>query len=308
MSRPTISVLLLAPVFSLAIAAHAQTELTDEQARKLAADAVAKATSTPGNQLNTKRREDLEDALFSFQRKIAGRIHKIAWFYDVVNGGYQITPNEATYSTPTRRWLVAVCTDDGTTSGLEGFGDGEAAFDRLISKAGVEIHNATQAQNFTRFYLSAVYGNADNVVYEELRLRHKVEEHFVGYADSQEPSVKKEQRFRTWWTAFKAKSTGQLAPTTKAEGGNQYRVLLNILDMTVGRPPELSQWSVQVRSDGTARLLAKRPVFPASSKRAESTDNRAGSKITLLNALMAAGCRFENRSTSVITHSTRCDC
>ncbi len=217
-------------------------------------------------------RVSLEDALFSFQRKIARRIHKAAWFYDVVNGGYLITPNEATYSTPTQRWLVAVSTDDGTTSGLEGFSDGEEAFDKLISKAGVEIHNATQAQNFTRFYLSAVYGNTDNVVYEELRLRHKVEEHFVGYADSQEPPAKKEQRFKTWWTAFKAKSTGRLAPIAKAEGENQYRVLLNIVEMTVGRPPELSQWSVQVRSDGTARLLAKQPVFPASSKRAKSTE------------------------------------
>jgi len=271
MKRLAMLLLPLAAAFSVAVAAHAQTVLTDEQARKVAADTVAKATSNPANQLNTKRREDLEDALFSFQRKIVGHIHKAAYFYDVVNGGYQITANEATYSTPRQRWLVAVSTDDGTASGLEGFSNGEAAFDKLISKAGVEIHDATQAQNFTGFYLSAVYGNADNVIYEELRLRHKVEEHFVGYTDSQEPSAKKEQRFRTWWSAFKAKSTGRLAPTAKAEGENQYRVLLNILGMTVGRPPKLSQWSVQVRSDGTTRLLTKQPVFPASSKRAKST-------------------------------------
>ena len=289
-------VLLLASAFSAALLAHAQTALTDEQARKLAANTVAKVTNTPADQLNTKRREDLEDVLFSFQRKIAGRIHKAAYFYDVVNGGYQITANEATYSTPTQRWLVAISADDGTTFGLEGFSDGEAAFDELISKAGVEIHDTTQAQNYTRFYLSAVYGNADNVVYDELRLRHKVQEHFVGYADSQEPPAKKEQRFRTWWTAFKAKGSGPLAPTAKAEGKNRYRVLLNILSMTVGRPPELWQWSVQVQSDGTTRLLMKQLAFPPSSKRGKSTTTTAGRKTSpqtlpqpMPNGLQTAG-------------------
>jgi len=242
--------------------AHAQQALTDEQARRHAADTVAKANSSSANELNTRRREDLEDALFSFQRKIAGHIHKAAYFYDVVNGGYQITVNEVTYSTPTERWLVAVSTEDGQTFGLEGFTEGVAAFNRLMSKADVEIRNASQAQAFTSFYLGGVYGDADNVLYDDLRLRHKVEEHFAGYSDSQEPLAKKEQRYRSWWTRFKARQAGRLAPNAKPEGEDAYLVTLNVLSMTVGRPPEVSQWSVRVQSNGDTQLLGKRAVFP----------------------------------------------
>lgn len=267
--KPTaMLVLLLASAFSFMVTAHAQSAPTDEQARKLAAEAVAKVTSIPAGQLNTKRREDLEDALFSFQIKVGGHLHKAAYFYTVVDGGYHITPNEVTYSTPTHQWLVAVSNSNDATYGLDGFENGETAFDKLISDAGVQVRDATQAENFTRFYLGAVYGNADNVVYDELRLRHKIEEHFVGYADLQEPTSKKEQRFKTWWTAFKAKSLGRLAPTAKAETGSQYRVTVNVLGMTVGRSPELSQWSLQVQSNGTTRVLGKQLLFPVPSKKA----------------------------------------
>ncbi len=255
-------VLLLASVFSVVATVHAQNALTDEQARTLAMDTVAKATSTPTNQLNTKRREDLEDSLFSFQRKIIGHIRRSTNFYDVVNGGFQITADEATFSTPTQRWLVAVSTDNGATFGLEGFNDAETAFNRLISKSGFDIRNATQAENFTKFYLSAVYGNADNVVYDELRLRHRVEEHFVGYADSQEPLARKEHRYRIWWAGLAARNAGQLPPSTKYDGDNRYLVSLNILSMTVGRPPELLQWLVHVQGDGTCTVLSKKAIYP----------------------------------------------
>jgi hypothetical protein len=262
MKHSATAVLLLLSVFSVVGSAPAQSKLTDEQARKLAADTVAKAIRIPANQLNTKRREDVEDALFSFQRKIVGRIHRAANFYDVLNGGYQITAEEATYSTPTQRWLVAVSMDDGTTFGLEGFDGAEITFNRLISKAGVDIHNATQAQNFTKFYLSAVYGNAENIVYDELRLRHKVEEHFVGYADSQEPLARKEHRYRVWWAGLMARNAGQLAPNAQSDGADRYRVSVNVLSMTVGRAPELVQWLVQVQDDGTCMVLSKKAIYP----------------------------------------------
>ncbi len=61
MKRITLMVLLLllATFSRMTPVSYGQSALTDEKARVLAADAVAKATSTPGNQLNTKRREDL---------------------------------------------------------------------------------------------------------------------------------------------------------------------------------------------------------------------------------------------------------
>jgi hypothetical protein len=274
MKHSAMLVSLLASSFFIVTAVHAQNALTDEQARKLAADTVARATGTPANQLNTRRREDVEDALFSFQRKVAGRIHRVANFYDVLNGGYQITADQATYSTPTQRWLVAVSTDAGATFGLEGFSDAETAFDRLISKSDVEIHNAAQAENFSRFYLGAVYGNSDNIVYDELRLRHKVEEHFVGYADLQEPLAQKERRYRVWWAGLKARNPAQLSPSTKSDGDNRYRVSVNILRMTVGRPPELLQWSVQVQSDGSCRVLSKKTIYPPDTHKLRNSNLR----------------------------------
>jgi hypothetical protein len=263
MKCSAILLIALASLFSLFTAANAQSAaVTDEQARKLATDAVAKATMIAANELTTKRREDLEDALFSFQRKIVGYIRKGALFYDVVNGGYQITPDEVTYRKPTQRWLVAVSTEDGATFGLEGFTDGDAAFGRLMSKAAIEVQNDSQAEAFTTFYLSAVYGSAENVVYDELRLRQKVEEHFVGYADSQEPLARKEQRYRTWWSGFKARKAGPLAPSAQAEENGRYRVLVRILGMTIGEPPELSEWSVHVQSNGSCEVRSKNSIYP----------------------------------------------
>jgi hypothetical protein len=265
MKRSAKLMLVLASAFSVT-AVSAQVAPTDEQARERAAETVANATKIATKSLNTKRREDLEDALFSFQRKILGKIRRRAYFYDVVDGGYWVTRNEATYSTPSRRWLVAVSTDDGTAFGLEGFTDPEATFNKLMLNVGVDLNNASQAETFARFYLGAVFGNQKNIIFDEIRLRHEVEEHFVGYSNTQEPVAHKEQRYRAWWAAFKSTSVGKLEPCAQAEGNEHYRVTLKILNLTVGHAPELTQWSVKVGIDGTARLLDKHPVFPTKQR------------------------------------------
>ena len=264
--KPLIVMLFLVPMFCFDVTAGAQNRSTDEQARKLATTVVAMATNIPGSQLNTKRREDLEADLFGFQTKIVGHIQKAAHFYSVVEGGYQFTPNEVTYSPPANQWLVAVSATGDRTYGLEGFAKGEESFNELVTDASGKIRIVAEAEIFTRFYLTAVYGNADSVVYEELRLRHKAEEHFVGYSDSQEPIARMEKRFRTWWTAFKAEGPARLAPDTKIEPGEQYRVTVNVLEMTVGRPPVLWRWSIEVHGNGATKLLAKQPIFPARGK------------------------------------------
>jgi len=247
--------------------ACAETAPNDEQARALAIEAVVKATTYPRSELNTKRVEELEDDLFYTQVKIRGRIHKGASFYRVDNGGYQITPDEATYRPHSAQsWYVAVATDDGETFGLYGFKDADAGFQKLISKIRVEVMNASQAQAFAKFYLEAVYQARASVVYDELRLKHNVEEHFVGYADSQEPVTKKEARFRQWWSGFVAKKIGPLEPTVKTRDDDGYQVLVRMLEMTIGRPPELWEWTLEIQKNGAARLASKRPVFPASTR------------------------------------------
>ena len=129
------------------------------------------------------------------------------------------------------------------------------------------MRNVAEAENFAKFYLKVVYGDAGNIVYDELRLRHHVEEHFLGYADSQESVEKKEKRFRNWWSDFKARKVGSLQPETKSEPGSRYEVVMKILEMTVGLKPELWQWSLQIRSDGMTQLLSKELVVPAPTMR-----------------------------------------
>ncbi len=170
---------------------------------------------------------------------------------------------------------MAVSVAGDKTYGLEGFADGEAAFNNMISDAKVEIGNASQAESFTRFYMDCVYGNANNIVYDELRLRHKVEDHFVGYAELRDAGAEKVRHFRQWWDAYKARSVGRLAPTVSDADEDHYLVLVDILEMTVGRRPELEQWSVNVRKDGNTRLLAKHLVFASSS-----TSSRSDSILT----------------------------
>lgn len=268
--------LLLASVLS--IATTAQTALSDEQARALTIDHVAKTTSISKGELNTRRLEEVEDDLFSFQTKISGQIRKGAYFYRVEDGGWHISsPTEATYSSHSLHvWYVAISTAaDHEAFGLLGFKDADTTFQHLVSRIPMQVRNASEATHFARFYLKTVYGRADNIVYDELSLRHHVEEHFIGYADSQEPVARKEQRFRNWWNGYKAKSIGSLQPSANAEGTNRYKVVMKILEMTVGLQPELSQWSVEVQSDGATRLLSKQPVFPGSLKGTKSTTRPA---------------------------------
>ncbi|MGB7621535.1 MAG: hypothetical protein WBN92_04215 [Terriglobia bacterium] len=256
-------VVVLASTFSVSLA-HAQTAPSDEQARALAIEAVTKATGTAKAELNTRRLENLEDDFFSFQRLIKGQIKKAAYFYHVQDGGWHIiSPDEVTYSTHSSRvWYVAISTTDGEAFGLFGFKNATEDFTRLVTKLPVEVLNTSKAQSFARFYLDMIY-QQQFIIYDELSLKHHAEDHFVGYANSQEPIAKKEQRFHHWWNEFKAtKMTGPLAPTAKAEGNNRYRVEMKILQMTVGLPPELWQWSLEIHSDGASRLVEKRPLFP----------------------------------------------
>lgn len=264
-----------AAVFGLILASslfgglgRVDTPPSDERARALAVEAVAKATGISPSELNTRRLENLEDDLFLSQMKIAGRIRKGAYFYEVENGGYLITPDDVTYRPHSwQRWYVAVSTTDGETFGLFRFEDANEGFRLLVTKIPVEIKDAVEARIFARFYLEAVYQRRASIVYDELRLKHNVEEHFLGYYDSRESVAKKEQRFRRWWNGFKAtRVAGPLEPTVKAVGNDRYVVMMRILEMTVGRPPELWEWSVEIRRDGVSRLLGKHPLFPASVK------------------------------------------
>jgi len=266
-----------AAVFGLVLAsslfgglARADAPPNDERARALAAEAAAKATGISKSELNTRRLEGLEDDLFFSEIKIAGRIRKGAYFYEVENGGYLITTDGVRYRPRSpQRWYVAVSTTDGETFGLFGFAKANEAFRRLVMKIPVEIKDAVEAKIFAKFYLEAVYQRRAGIVYDELRFKHKVEEHFLGYYDSQEPVAEKEQRFRRWWNGFKAtRLAGPLEPTAKAEVSDGYVVSMRILEMTVGRPPELWEWSFGIQKDGVSQLLGKRPLFPASVEQA----------------------------------------
>ena len=249
--------------------AYAEAAPSDEQARALAMETVAKASGISKTDLTTKRMEGLEDNLFFSQEKILGRIRKGAYFYKVEDGGWQITPNEAMHRDPSRSWYVAVSTTDGETFGLFGFKDANDAFNRLVKKIPVEVKDAVEANIFAKFYVEAVYQTRANVVYDELWLRHQAEDHFVGYADTQEPRAKKEGRFRQWWSGFEAKKVGPLEPTAKADSNDRYRVVMKVLEMTVGRSPELWEWSFEIQRDGAVGLADKRALFPPAVKSAQ---------------------------------------
>jgi len=243
----------------------AQVTQTDEHARFLAMGAVEKASGIQIDGLNTKRREDIEETLFRFQEKVIGHFEKKVYVYEVTTGGYHISHNELEYSSSTRAWLVAV-SNDGMTFGLSGFADAGSAFNSLASKIGVNIGNSTQAELFARLYLNVVLDDAGNIVYDDLRLKHQVEEHFVGYADSEEPLAEKEARYQAWWRRFERLNLRQIAPATNCNESSVCTAVFNVLSMTIGRPPELWRYSVEVKANGMTRLMEHRQVFPLGSK------------------------------------------
>ena len=152
------------------------------------------------------------------------------------------------------------------TFGLSGFADAGSAFNSLASKIGVNIGNSTQAELFARLYLNVVLDDAGNIVYDDLRLKHQVEEHFVGYADSEEPLAEKEARYQAWWRRFERLNLRQIAPATNCNESSVCTAVFNVLSMTIGRPPELWRYSVEVKANGMTRLMEHRQVFPLGSK------------------------------------------
>src|SRR5438105_4359691 len=132
MKRTTLIVLLISLFVSHA---GGQNAPNDEQARALAVDAVATIAGVAKTDLNTKRLEELEDDLFSFQTKIFGQIRKGAYFYRVGEGGWHITsPKEVSHvSGSSQVWYVAISTVNGEAFGLLGFKDADANFRRLMS-------------------------------------------------------------------------------------------------------------------------------------------------------------------------------
>jgi hypothetical protein len=269
MKRAAMLLLFLMSVFYFVTPALAQNSgPNDEQARALAIDCVTKVTNISKPELNTKRLEDLEDVFFSFQIKISGRIRKGAYFYKVEEEGWHIiTPSDVTYTSGSSQvWYVGISMSDGEPFQLLGFKNADAGFQRLVSRIPVQVKDVSEAAVFANFYLGTVYGNADRVVYDELRLKHNVEEYFIGYSGSQESTAKNEKRFRDWWHGFDSRKIGPMQPSTHTEDADGYQVSMLILEKTVGLPPELWKWSVEIQKDGTSHVVSKSLVFPTNLK------------------------------------------
>ncbi len=241
-----------------------QATISDEQVRAAAEDKVSKAMEIPRSALTTRRREDLDDSLFSFQRKIAGHIHRGGFFVEVVDGGYQVTPAEATFTPPTRKWLVAV-SPDGKPYGLYGFPDALAAFNELVSSVGVDVRNESQAESFGRFCLAAVEASDSSILYDKLRLRHKAEEQFLGYMDSHTPTSVKEQQFLKWWRGFAALNVRNIAPQV-VKTDSSYTVRFNLLQLTTGRTPSIAAWVIGISAGGTCKVQSRQTVYPIEGK------------------------------------------
>src|SRR5271155_3635933 len=101
-------------------------DIQDGQAREKAKAAVRSAMQFPSTHfLRAVRDENMEEDLFSFQAKIKGRIAKFAYFYEVIENGFEIVSPEEVIShgsvDGTRKWLIAVSRQTGTVYGLLGF-------------------------------------------------------------------------------------------------------------------------------------------------------------------------------------------
>ncbi len=153
--------------------------------------------------LRVIRRQDWEDALFSLQLLVTGRIAKAALFFEVRgDGSFVLSPDEAVTivtSHGSRKWAVAVARDNGEVFGLYGLPDPELSFQQLTQHSRLSISSEADAERAAFLFFKTVKNlDGETLVYTSMQLRHRVERHY----HHKNPKRRSRSLAAKWWRRF----------------------------------------------------------------------------------------------------------
>ena len=234
---------------------------------KLIAETTTKETFTHNKSLPLRvhRREDLEDNVFSFQRKIIGKIAKAVYIFEVTNvGHFVISPEDSIYvgsSDGQQKWLVAISINSGQPYKLFGFKNAEEEFNKLIESADIVISTSERVQLYTYLYFNLVVDlDSTTLLFSNRDLKHKSEDIFFTY----NPEKKAQKLYRDWWSRFiKAKlliEDVQMSNYTNSDIGI-YTVNFFSLDSSIERIPQITSWTLHFTQKGTILNKETKIVF-----------------------------------------------
>lgn len=213
--------------------------------------------------LRAHRREDLEDNLFGFQVKTAGKIAKAVYFFEMSETGYFVlSPEEAIYvisNDGELKWLVAISTTTGQPYTLYGFKDAESEFNKLVQDANLSITNRSDAESFAYFYFTLIrdlYGNYR--VYDLRSLKYKVESSFLAHHSN----IKAKRLYKTWMSGFLHNKLNTNLGVTAIKIFDDYFVSMKYLNKPISKIPQLMLVNLKINHKGICIIKQNETIYP----------------------------------------------
>jgi len=211
--------------------------------------------------LDTLRREDLEKQFLAFRHPFPPPVPATPYFYEVTEEG-EAEKDEKTIIHVSFHgglgYYTAISPKTGTVYRLRGFEESVSQFNRMADDFPVGIGTEAGSLNYALFFLKAVRGFDENVIYDELDVKHTVERHFHDNFSSRAEQTK---QFEKWWRHFsKAVDTLALSPEARVEK-DHYVVVLREIELKEWTGPLMKEWTLAVSKNGHIRVLSVRTIF-----------------------------------------------
>lgn len=245
-----------------------QAQVDEQRAKTIAETATRTAANySVSHLLRAHRREDLEDDLFRFQRKLKGQIEKAAYFYELSDEGYfVISPDEAVYVQSEDGHLVrlvAVSTRSGEAYLLFGFKKAALEFNRLAKDAALRVSSTKDAEQYARLYFTVVADlSAARLMLNSRQLKHSIEDYFFSNYDEK----KAEGLFKQWWLGFSSERLPFQFDASTSSNSLGYETTLAAVSGSTKRTPLLDLWILQIASDGPCEVKTIRTVYPSTKQ------------------------------------------
>jgi hypothetical protein len=247
-------------------------DLDDSEARKAAIASInSRQTGIAPDCLKTRRKEQLEEALFDLRREmvIDGKLNETYFVYEVVDVGcYTVEDSSLVIHTidhPGTFGYVAVDKVSGKTYRLWADVDARSEFNRLMSDLGVNVTDGNDAIQVANLYRELALGPAEgNSVSDSFQLRQSAEKSFHNayrHADWA-------RRFDQWWRRFQSARIIEFGNSSRKvpEGwivmGKSFEGFkLTIPRTEISGRASVLQWSLRISPDGRVAEIPSRVLF-----------------------------------------------
>jgi|GEM_PF-5248816 len=274
--KKTLLTIIIFLSFALQVVNVQGNDLTDEQARRVAIDAIK--TKLKESFVTVHRKEDVEDSYFNEQDYPKTGIVNILYFFEASRDGREIRDGKISLHIVTDGGgpigTVAVARNTGKVYFLYGFKDNETQFRELIHDFPIRI-GKDSATYWVETYMELVNGGYNNVLIQsEHGLKSMVESNYCAAYWCSKNRNKAERQAERWWSAFKHSGLiEKLDSSMEKEQGffsvtfKRFRPMAwSWFDPIFKGDPFVTDWIVRVYPDGRVEEFSERVIFTIDEK------------------------------------------